>query len=285
MGSNKSMKLGIEEEGQVKKRNLEEKKGGEKIAKWKRKFGNKRETKFYEEPKQLEKVAQKVAITCGVNFNLFQEGEELLIRGNSKVFLRESEALVRGEAKEEKFCLEIEKIVTVVQVSCGMKHFVILGENGIAYACGENKFGAIGKPKEVTRVAKPTLIDSLQDRIVSVHCGWHHTLYLASKFSQTAHFDFKNIKYQKGDKNKLLANGRNDFGQCSVNRRGEKIVWKAEKIEFGWNSSLVRKVCVGSEHNLVLNEKGELFSFGWVCFLPFFYFPTFLGTKKLNTEE
>ncbi|XP_026877239.1 secretion-regulating guanine nucleotide exchange factor isoform X2 [Electrophorus electricus] len=65
---------------------------------------------------------------------------------------------------------------TVHQVSCGWDFTVILTDDGQVLACGSNAFGQLGISPQIKHTAKPLLIKSLGDPVISVAAGLRHAL-------------------------------------------------------------------------------------------------------------
>lgn len=64
--------------------------------------------------------------------------------------------------------------VNVVQAAAGTKHSLFLTDEGVVYACGENKYGKLGIGTKYSKreiIATPTKIDYSGAAIVQIGCG------------------------------------------------------------------------------------------------------------------
>lgn len=84
----------------------------------------------------------------------------------------------------------------VKQVSCGMKHTLLLTEDGSVYATGQNTHGELGIPQSFSNSDSFVRIKALKDhKIVRIAAGQHHSVFLAEDGS-------------------VFACGINQHGQC-----------------------------------------------------------------------
>ncbi|XP_050405563.1 RCC1-like G exchanging factor-like protein [Patella vulgata] len=75
---------------------------------------------------------------------------------------------------------ELQPEVKVLDIVCGLGHFVALTDKGDIFSWGKNKYGCIGLGKETDQFFP--LKVSLPAEAVSVYCGVDHTVALAKSF-------------------------------------------------------------------------------------------------------
>lgn len=72
--------------------------------------------------------------------------------------------------------------VNVIQAACGRNHSLFLTDNGVVYACGDNKSGQCGIGNNSTQqVLKPTRINYRGPPIIKVGCGAEFSVILDIK--------------------------------------------------------------------------------------------------------
>lgn len=178
--------------------------------------------------------------------------------------------------------------ISIRTISCGLRHTLVITQEGLCFAWGENRYGQCGKSSSKT-IMKPIQIDSLP-KSVGVSCGARHTIvttdtgdcyaFGSNKFGQcgvdsskikmapTKIESLKNIvKTASGwnhtivlDRDKsLYVFGRNDFGQLGL---GHNVKTQLPVPHPSFNGN-VADISTGSEHTLVLLEDGKIFAWGW----------------------
>ena len=158
------------------------------------------------------------------------------------------------------------------QVACGSNHTIILTTKGV-FSFGSNNFGQLGSETIADIVYVRGIQDSFScDCVVSrVSCGTDHTL----------------VATEDG---LLFSWGANHYGQLGVANR-VNFITKATRIDAIPN---VINVACGAYHSMVMNDKGEVFTFGSNFFgelginnqsIRFQYTPTIvnLGINNLST--
>jgi len=120
------------------------------------------------------------------------------------------------------------------------------------YACGHNKWGQLGFPnagKNRIRMLKtPKLIDDLHvdnREVTTIRCGDCNSYCIDSK-------------------GRLLSWGRNEFGELGTGERTKRLRSKPTVIPFFEENQIqIVKMCSGSDHALVLDKKGRVYSWGF----------------------
>lgn len=70
----------------------------------------------------------------------------------------------------------------IIQAACGRNHSLFLTDNGVVYACGDNKSGQCGIGNNTTQqVLKPTRINYRGPPIIKVGCGAEFSVILDIK--------------------------------------------------------------------------------------------------------
>jgi len=129
-----------------------------------------------------------------------------------------------------------------IATGCTSAHCVALGADGSAYAWGRNDFGQLGLGDAWTRPG-PTLVEALKGReIRSAATGKSHTLWI-------------------GAKGELLASGASKQGAVgpAASKKNDKELTPV--IVSGLPA--VGGVACGKDFNLVVDEEGQVWAFGW----------------------
>jgi hypothetical protein len=188
--------------------------------------------------------------------------------------------------------------IKIRMISAGFDHTLIVSEDNKVYALGRGNAGQLGMGKKVTHVTKPTLIASLVNHHIEIKegcCGGHHSLLLShdgnvysfgwneygelglgiqkkNKFTPTLISYFRDNKIEikqiscGGDHSLVLSKngevysfGWGEYGQLGHNNTVSLNV--PRKIAL--NDVIVQVAAGGYAHSLLLNDKGEVYAFGW----------------------
>ena len=135
----------------------------------------------------------------------------------------------------------------VMDVACGRRHTVAVDDKGRVWSFGDNKYGQLGRPIVGKMDQTPTLVDGLEPvprgSIVSVDCGWSHTLLEVNAPDGNVYF---------------YGMGRNDKGQLGTGT-GEPLL-SPERLFHGKN---LRSAACGSESTIAVDGKGTIWGCGW----------------------
>lgn len=92
----------------------------------------------------------------------------------------------------------------VVGVACGRRHTIVVDSLNRIWTFGENKHGQLGRTTQGKKDPTPSIVDMkgmiVEDDIVSVYCGWSHTVIYVEGTQGSRFFGF----------------GRNDKGKTFV---------------------------------------------------------------------
>ncbi|KAI9298974.1 RCC1/BLIP-II [Neoconidiobolus thromboides FSU 785] len=180
----------------------------------------------------------------------------------------------------------------IKSVYSGIKHSIILTEEGKIYGMGDNKYGQLLKnPKENRFLIEITEITEVKD-IIDISLGLDHTVLLtkeneifivgrnnkeqlANKEMKSSYKPIKldlNIKVKEihsgwfhniimDDENNIYSFGSNQLGELAIgkkdnNNNNNNIL---NKIEL----NNINKVSLGSNYNLYLLNNNELYTNGW----------------------
>ena len=163
------------------------------------------------------------------------------------------------------FCGELDGIVApslipisvmypikCIQIACGRKHVLVLGENNIVMSWGRGYFGQLGHGNDNNYTA-PKVINSLEPhrlgtKIVQVVCGASHSGALA-------------------ENGRAFMWGLNKSGQCGILNSKADAVVEPRPVETSSIGSLrgTKLVC-GRNHSAMLTTDGRVFVWGAASF-------------------
>lgn len=156
-------------------------------------------------------------------------------------------------SKAEKFLLtsQISRAIagnSAVWLSCGFEHCALVNSAGKVMTWGYGTSGCLGHGDK-TSVGFPKLLNSLKDETCRyIECGGYHTVAISEGNEA--------FVWGRGDVNQLGLSHkdltRDDYGLVAL---------KPKRLE--WLSHKVRGAACGEAHTLVLDDKGNVISFGW----------------------
>lgn len=118
--------------------------------------------------------------------------------------------------------------------------FLAISDSGQVYGCGLNQKGQLGMDDYKTR-RNPTLIESLSGHnVIAVATGRQHGLFLT-------------------DEGQVFACGDNKSGQCGIGNKKETV---SSPTRIDYSGTKITKIACGADFSLILNEDGEVYSFG-----------------------
>lgn len=133
----------------------------------------------------------------------------------------------------------------IVSITCGSYHSFLLARDGTVFAVGLNNFGQLGLDDHEDRlVAEAVPAEAWQgERIVSLAAGEHHTIALSAT-------------------GRVFVFGRADFHQLGLPREtGDARSHAAPVLHPTLRG--VSFLTAGSNHNLAVSGKGQLWSWGY----------------------
>ena len=195
------------------------------------------DTDTHEEPQlvvDLEHVRiQRVA--CGSYFSAaLSEDGALYTWGTGE------EGQLGSRHKRSKLPTQVEIPEQVINMSCGYYHAMAVTVRGEVYVFGEGEMGKTGVGSEKD-VFHPTLIPGLSG-VKSVSCGSRHSACVDGE-------------------GHLYTWGCNDHGQLG---HGENLknISEPKRVTKGIKQRRFVQVSCGSDHTAVLDESGNVFTFG-----------------------
>ncbi|OWK12606.1 RCC2, partial [Cervus elaphus hippelaphus] len=136
-------------------------------------------------------------------------------------------------------CLSGVRVRTVVSGSCAA-HSLLITTEGKLWSWGRNEKGQLGHG-DTKRVEAPRLIEGLSHEvIVSAACGRNHTLALTETGS-------------------VFAFGENKMGQLGLGNQTDAVPSPAQIM---YNGQPITKMACGAEFSMIMDCKGNLYSFG-----------------------
>ncbi|KXJ09918.1 secretion-regulating guanine nucleotide exchange factor isoform X2 [Exaiptasia diaphana] len=188
----------------------------------------------------------------------------------------------------------------VIHVGAGLRHSVVLLDDGTVWSWGDNKKGQLGIPGlQMKRVLKPMKVSRLMEKCIQVIAGSQHSAVLTESgqvfcwgsnqhgqcglpvSSEAGLFDEPqliggalsnhNVTSIHSGWSHLIAQigvddvyswGRSDYGQLGL---GDEIVLQRyssfpSKIP---NLNNIKHMMCGAEHNIALLENGKVLTWGW----------------------
>jgi len=134
----------------------------------------------------------------------------------------------------------------MVDVACGRRHTVVVDSLNRIWTFGENKYGQLGRKTKERKGCTPSVVSMEgiieRDDIVSVYCGWSHTI----------------IQVKNTGGNRFFGFGRNDKGQLGFPPNSQEH----EPIEL-FTDKKIRSIQCGSESTMVIDTDGQLLGCGW----------------------
>mmetsp|Transcript_180 Transcript_180/g.159 ORF Transcript_180/g.159 Transcript_180/m.159 type:complete len:203 (-) Transcript_180:65-673(-) len=127
----------------------------------------------------------------------------------------------------------------------GKMHAIISTQSGKAYSVGDNTYGELGFPREITYKSAPGLIPFFKNlSVLDVAAGARHTVVLE-------------------ESGKVFAFGDNSEGQCGIDANRS---YEPQEIEtrgmLGESDVTTRFIFCGDSHSALLTSEGDLFAWG-----------------------
>ncbi|CCH57982.1 hypothetical protein TBLA_0A01815 [Henningerozyma blattae CBS 6284] len=138
----------------------------------------------------------------------------------------------------------------IVQIASGKDHLLFLDESGEVFAWGNGQQNQLGR-----KILERFRLKTLDPRSF----GLRHVKYIASG---------ENHCFALKKDGTLVSWGLNQFGQCGISEEIQDggIVSIPKKVLLPVNSSngfgKIKMICAGEHHSLLLNEDGDIYSFG-----------------------
>src|SRR3989442_565678 len=119
-----------------------------------------------------------VSIACGVNHTIIQRANGTLLSSGNNYYGQ----LGHGDNKNRNKFEEIKGLPNdIVNIACGAYHTIIQRANGTLLSCGYNYSGQLGQGDNKNR-NKFEEIKGLPNDIVSIACGFNHTIIYINSF-------------------------------------------------------------------------------------------------------
>ena len=166
-------------------------------------------------------------ISFGLNFMVILcKSNRIYITGSCKYFLTELEQFhIKSELINDIPIIQLNPEAIMIQISCGQKHIVLLDENNLIYAIGDNKFQQCQDIKS-------------NKNVVKVCSGWTHNGFL----TESKH---------------LYLYGRNNYGQLGNGIESESLAYP-QKCPI----HPVDDFALGSQHCIIISNN-DIYTFGW----------------------
>lgn len=190
-------------------------------------------------PKVIEALRNKQCVAAAVSYH-----HSAIITDNGELYtcgMNDTGQLGLDNLQHQAAPCRVEALEghEIVEAACGLYHTIVCSSKGAIFSFGKNDYGQLGLGHN--RPSKfPAAINIPNERIVSLSCGYYHTLAISNS-------------------GKLFTFGRNDYGQLGL---GHKIHQNLPQVvSFPAETKLVRVVS-GCYHNVVLSDQGKAFAYG-----------------------
>ena len=131
----------------------------------------------------------------------------------------------------------------IIQICCGGNYNIILNDKHDLFVCGNNSFGQLGLKDYIDRNIYTKITDNYNfGNIVQICSGFSHNIILNSR-------------------NELFLCGNNEFGQLGFG----DIVTRNFYVKLNHKFGKIVQIHCGFFHNIILNDKNELFVCGRNC--------------------
>lgn len=154
----------------------------------------------------------------------------------------------------------------ISQISCGNNHAILLTSSGFVYSLGKNEHGQLGHSSQSEDLKEPTIIFQLLNlKVFMIACGKHHNLVIGTSRDTMAStfqiYSTENALFTTIDKNKTLVYGwgLNKHGQLGTGDDKDRPTPVLIEPVLDYN---FKKVACGQYHSALLEENGNLFTFG-----------------------
>jgi RCC1 and BTB domain-containing protein len=129
----------------------------------------------------------------------------------------------------------------VVEIVCARSQSFVLTKSGDLYGFGCNDDGCIGCGNTTNQLTPIKIYGFNNEKIVSFACGGGHSLVLT-------------------DVGHVYSWGNNTWGQLG---RGNTTNQKTPQKILLNNDEIIKSICCGYAHSLLLTTKGDIYAFGW----------------------
>ena len=162
----------------------------------------------------------------------------------------------------------------VKQVACANQYSTFLTNNGAVYVCGKSLDGALGLGIKVSKSQTVRKIDAMNGKAMThISCGNNHTLSIdedgwlwswgKNNFGQLGNgrkWTRKEMRFKKKGKRRMM----HGFGPDSDDSDGDDDETLPQKIGYFVDNKIKTiAIACGYEHNLSLDSKNRVYSWGY----------------------
>ncbi|ESP04646.1 hypothetical protein LOTGIDRAFT_223779 [Lottia gigantea] len=132
-------------------------------------------------------------------------------------------------------------VYSVIQISCGSNHCLVLTSEGLVASWGANNFGQLGCNQTISHRSQPEFINCLKGiPIAQITTGGNHSFVLSKSGA-------------------VFGWGRNSFGQLGVNdERDRPFPTLCKSLRY----QRIKYLACGEDHTAALTQNGGVFTFG-----------------------
>jgi alpha-tubulin suppressor-like RCC1 family protein len=128
----------------------------------------------------------------------------------------------------------------IIDISCGQHHTLMVDINNNTYSFGLNSFGQLGL-NHYDNIYSPTQI--LNFKIKKVFTGETFSIILTNN-------------------DQLFSFGSNSFGELGLGYSSTKNITIPTEINHNFTKYKIKQISCGSYHTLILDQNGDVYSFG-----------------------
>eukprot|EP00347_Sterkiella_histriomuscorum_P024388 403331293 len=168
------------------------------------------------------------SLSCGLSHTCFvsDQGHIYSMGSNSsgQLGLQDRQILSKNTPTNVESLVEY----FICQVSCGSEHTLAISENGVCFAWGLGKFGALGNGRSDSQY-EPNLVN-FQEPIIDVQAGANHSAFINKNHA-------------------LFMSGQGSYGQLGLGHEAQGCMFNVVKVRDN-----VKKVATGEKHTLIISH-------------------------------
>jgi len=152
----------------------------------------------------------------------------------------------------------------VVAVATGRQHGLLLTDDGVVFACGENKSGQCGVGNKKETLTNPQRIDYAGSAIIKIACGGDFSLIL-NEDGEVYSFGLPEYGQTGHGSNNMEIAGRKEVYHCVYSPTIISVFVEvdSETNEKTFHNPKISQIACGVNHSIVIDEDKRLFTWGF----------------------